>query len=111
MTESKKRSMYDVGPNTFPNISEEMDKRACRAMNVTWQVIGCDLLVDDYGRPDNKKTIRRSEVAEVVQDANYMETYGGDFEAANYTIWVSRYHPTYHKKLIKMAFPFERYGW
>jgi len=111
MTESKKRSMYDVEPNTFPNISEEMDKRACQAMNATWQAIGCDLLVDDNGKPDYRKTMRRSEMAQIVQDSNYMESYGEDFEAANYVIWVSRYHPTYHKKLIKKAFPFAIYGW
>jgi len=111
MTESNARSMYDVKPDTFPNISEEMDQRVCHAMNATWQAIGGDLLVDDNGKPDYKKTIRRSEVAEIIQDAGHMEAYGDDFEAANYTIWVSRFHPTYHKKLIKKALPFARYGW
>jgi hypothetical protein len=103
--------MYDVQENSFSGKSEEMDQRACRALNQTWEVIGYDLLVDDQGKPDYRKTMSRKEVAEIVQDASHMTTYGGDFEAAHYTIWLSRYHKTHHAKLIKRAFPSGRFGW
>lgn len=112
MTESNYRSMYDVSPDTFPNISEEMDQRACQAMNRTWDVIGFDLLVnEETGKTDYSKTLPRKHVIELVLDADHMSTYGDDFEAANYTIWVSRYKPTHYKRLTKRAFPYARYGW
>ena len=103
-------SMYDVEKDTFHGISEEMDKRACTAADITWQAIAPDLLVDDRGRYDESKSMRRSEVIEIVRDANHMETYGEDFDAARYLIWVSRFHKTHYKELIKRIFPFKWYG-
>ena len=110
MTESKPSHMYDVKPDTFPDISTEMDKRAISALNHTWDAIAYDILVDDNGKYDESKSIRRNEVVELVQDANHMETYGGDFDAACYVIWLSRFKPTYYKRFIKQAFPFQWYG-
>ena len=103
-------NMYDVEENTFPGVSEELDKRAGMAANRTWDAIGGDCLVNDDGEYDESIVLKRSDVLELVRDANHMETYGGDKEAARYFVWVSRYHPAYYKKLIKKVFPFERYG-
>lgn len=110
MSQNECRNMYAVSPDSFPNISEEMDQRACRAMIRTWDAIAFDVLVDDEGKYDESKSIRRRDVVELVLDANHMETFGEDFEAANYVIWLNRFKPTHYKKLIKQAFPFQWYG-
>lgn len=111
MTQSNPCSMYDVKPDTFPDISEEMDRRACSALNRTWEAIAFDVLVDEEtGVYDESKTLRRSHVVELVQDCSHMEAYGDDFEAAHYLIWTNRFKPTHYKRLIKRAFPFAIYG-
>jgi len=102
--------MYDVKPDTFSGISEEMDKRAIIALDRTWDTIAFDVLVDDEGKYDERKCLPRSHVVELVQDCGHMETYGGDFDAACYVIWLSRFHKTYYKSFIKRAFPYKLYG-
>jgi hypothetical protein len=103
--------MYDVKEDSFPGVSEELDKRAGIAANRTWEAIGMDVLVNDEGKPDESAVMNREDVLEIVRDTNHMETFGEDDEAAKYFVWVSRFHPEHYKKLIKRVFPFERYGY
>jgi hypothetical protein len=102
--------MYDVKEDSFPGVSKELDDRAGIAANRTWDSIGYDCLVNDMGEPDESAVMSREDVLEIVRDANHMETFGGDEEAARYFIWVSRFHPEHYKKVVKRFFPFERYG-
>jgi hypothetical protein len=80
-------------------------------MNKTWDAIAGDCLVDDNGRADEHMSIPRSSVLELVLDADHMATYGGDGDAAAYTIMVKHYHPTHWKRLLKLAFPYTKYGY
>ena len=88
-------------------IPDDMKVRICRAMSQTWQQIGDDILncSIEYG---SGKTIPRSEVIEVVCDADRMQMFGGDQEA-----YLMTKKMTYAdlKKLGKVAFPYARYGW
>lgn len=95
----------------FTGKDKEMDKRLQRIAARTWDVIAGDILVDDYGRPDYKKTLQRSHVIEIVCDADYMLMHGGDEEAYAYFIYLRENHYNYRQKVIKEAFPYAKYGW
>ena len=88
-------------------VPEEMRKRICQMMNSTWQAIGSDCLTarEECGE---KGAMPRSEVIEVVCDADYASMYGDDKEA--YEIF-KRLSYDDMKKLGKIAFPYTRYGW
>jgi hypothetical protein len=108
------KHMYDVHGDQNKDLfelSKEMDDRAMYAVNRTWDTIGGDCLVNDMGEPDESVSIKRADMLELVMDANHMETYGGDHEAAAYVIWMKCQRPAYYKKFIKKAFPYEKYGW
>jgi hypothetical protein len=110
----KLQSMYDVHGDDKKDlfeVSDEMDERAKHAVNRTWDTIGSDCLVDDEGKQDESVSIKRNDMLELVMDANHMESYGDDNEACAYIVWLKWNRPTYWKKFVKKAFPYERYGW
>jgi hypothetical protein len=110
----KLSDMYDVHGDKNKDLfelSDEMDERAKRAVNRTWDTIGGDCLVNDEGVPDESVSIPKSHMLELVMDANHMETYGDDNEACAYVIWMKWQRPTHYKKFVKKAFPFAKYGW
>jgi len=103
------KSMYDVDKDSYPGKSEELDQRAVYAMSTTWDRIADDCFFDDCGQSDESKTMRRSEVLELVLDADRMATE--DADAARYTIWLSRFNKAHFDRVVKMAFPYKTYGY
>ena len=89
------------------SLSKEMIERIQRMANMTWDVIGGDVLtvLEEAGE---EPVMKRNEVVETVCDASYMLTHGGDKEA--YNAWDKL--PYKEKtKIVTGAFPFTRYGW
>jgi hypothetical protein len=91
-------------------MNEDMAKRVKRALNSTWDAIGCDMLVGENGEPDKSRVIPRSHVAEIVCDAGHLEKYGDDAEAVAEFRKI-KYRSSKWHAIIKQAFPFKRYGW
>ena len=90
----------------FTGLSEELDKRVMRMADITWGVIGGDVL--ECGEQDYMK---RSDVIEVVSDADYMFTYGRDPEAYAYFLYLVMNNRKHLDKIMKKAFPYARYGY
>jgi len=88
-------------------MNQEMVTRIHRMANITWDVIGGDILtvMEEQGEGN---TLTKEEVIECVSDASYMMYHGQDKEA--YEKWNSLKWDD-KKKLLEGAFPFERYGW
>ena len=84
-----------------------MVDRIHRMANATWDTIGGDILtvMEEMGEGN---VMSRDAVIESVSDASYMMTHGHDkeaYEAWNKLKWKEK------EKILKGAFPFERYGW
>lgn len=88
-------------------IPPEMQKRIEDMAYTTWQAIGGDIL-DALGGEKNHPRIRRSEVVEIVCDADHMKTYGEDEEA--YKFW-SELPWGQRSSCIRKAFPCQWYGY
>lgn len=88
--------MYDVTKDSFV-ISKEMDERAYYVMNDTWQTIGFDCL-------DLDPNFDLESFEEVILDANHLETYGQDDEAAKYCVFLARFHSKHFGKLCKKVY-------
>jgi len=86
-------SMYDVKEDSYKETTNEMDERAALAIRKTWENISGDWM-DLFG----KSSISRKEMLEGVLDANRIENYGGDVEAATYIYWVDKFRPKEFKK-------------
>jgi len=89
---------------------ESFEERVIQAAIKTWDIIGDDCLVDEYGRPDESMTMKRDTVCEIVSDADYMQTHGGlskeDMRSFyNDLTWEER------RELMRKAFTYETYGW
>jgi hypothetical protein len=102
-------SMYDVEKDSYPGFSEQLDIRAKQALMSTWDRIACGMLVNEDGRPDERKSLTKEEELEVVLDADRMADH--DPEAARYTIWLSRYHKERYDGVVHSAFPYETLGY
>lgn len=83
------------------NVNPEMRKRIIRAMQKTWNAIAYDILV-----AEKNQTCRRSVVIDVVNDSDFIKTYGEDEEAYLIT---RRLSPNSIKILGKEAFPTSHY--
>jgi len=92
-------------------VSEQsFEERVISAANRTWDVIGGDCLVDDWGRPDESKVMTKDEVMEIVADAGHMEVHGGlskeDMRRFYQELtWEER------RVIMRKAFTYNRYGW
>ena len=86
-------SMYNVTADSF-TISQDLNLRAIAAIQRTWQAIGSDVmeLFEEY--PSDE------EVMELILDANRMEAYGNDNEAAAYCIYLLHYQKEEYDALI-----------
>jgi hypothetical protein len=91
----------------FKEISAEMDQRLIKLAQVTWDVIGEDVL----GIEGLCTSIPRKEVIEIVGDADYMYLHGSDPEAYAYFIFLRKHNLKHRDKIMKLAFPNKRYGW
>jgi hypothetical protein len=89
-------------------MQKEMVKRIHRMANITWDVIGGDILtlMEETGEGN---VLTRDEVIEAVSDASYMMYHGNDKKA--YEAWNAL--PTWEEKqkILKDAFPHKKYGW
>jgi hypothetical protein len=87
------------------DIPQEMYDRIHRAAHKTFNAIGGDLMraVEE----DGGHAMKQDEVIESVFDANYMQIYGGDKEAEEYTHKLSWDELT---KLGKKIFPYKSYN-
>ena len=84
------------------SMDKAMEDRIIIAMLQTWEAIG-----DDCLSVDGVMTLPAEDVIDLVLDANYMETMGGDLEAAK-----ACYALTYPEMVIigHKALPRQRYG-
>lgn len=89
-------------------ISDEMIKRIHRMANITWDVIGGDILrlKEECGEDP---VVSKDEVVECVCDASYMMYHGGDKEA--FKAWEGLGSYAKRTKVIRDAFTFNTYGW
>jgi hypothetical protein len=89
------------------NLSEEMISRIQTMAIRTWDAIGGDMLtlMEEQGEGN---VLDKEVVVDCVCDASYMMYHGGDKEA--YNIWDGLPYEQ-QTKIIKEAFPHERYGW
>jgi hypothetical protein len=97
----------------FTGVSKEMDDRLAVLANSTWDYIGSDML-QCVQESTGKSSMKRSEVIEVVCDADYMLTNGRgekDQETYAYYIYLRDNNPKYLDKLMKKSFPYRTYGW
>lgn len=88
-------------------MSEDMVSRVHQMANRTWDVIEGDiltLLVEQGEIP----TIPKGEVVEIVCDAGYMMTHGGDKEAYHY--W-KNLPAAKRTEIVSKAFIRPTYGW
>jgi hypothetical protein len=83
------------------DLTIDMQSRIKRAMNTTWHTIADDI----FGCVE-RDSIPQREVIEVVLDAEYVQTHGGDEEAAKVLYSLS---PADQKKLARTVFPYKRY--
>lgn len=91
------------------NLDKEMIERIQRMALRTWDTIAYDLFEGIKAAEGIEyPTMRRNEVVEVVCDASYMLTHGGDKEA--YEAWDKL--PSYKQKtdIVKEVFTSTRYG-
>ena len=96
---------------TFTGKDKEMDDRVKTMADQTWSAIGGDILDSlKFSGGKYKQTMSRSEVIEVVCDADYMLSHGDDPEAYAYYIYLRDNHPKYKYKIMKEAFPYKTYG-
>ena len=84
------------------DIPEDWKNRIRLMARATWDAIGCDSLACS-----GKRTMRRTEVIEIVQDANFMAMYGMDEEA--YAYW-RKLPPDVQDYVVGLAFPVGWYG-
>jgi len=87
--------------------AKKMVERIQRMANITWNVIGGDILtiMEEIGEGN---VMSRDAVIEAVSDADYMLTHGQDKEA--YEVW-NKLERNEQEKILKGAFRFKRYGW
>jgi hypothetical protein len=86
-----------------PKTAHEITNRICDALNLTWEIIGDDILT-----ASGKKEISRETVIEVVLDADSFKTYGGDREAINAFYFLNKFE---REEVLRLAFPYETYGY
>lgn len=96
---------------TFTGKDKDMDERVKSMADQTWGIIGGDVLDSlKFSDSKHKETMKRSEVIEVVCDADYMFTHGDDPEAYAYYMYLRDNHPKHRNKIMKEAFPYKTYG-
>ena len=86
-----------------PKTAHTIVQRMCDALNETWDIIGGDIL-----EANGKKEIPRETVIEVVLDADYFKTYGGDKEAINAFYFLNKFE---REEVLRLAFPYKTYGY
>ena len=79
-----------------------MEQRVMRMAHRTWDIIGSDVL-----EMNMFKDMSGKDVAEIVADADYMKTNGGDKEAYE---WFQKQTREIQKDLMQKAFPHRWYG-
>ena len=94
----------------FTKVDKEMDKRLQSLANHTWDIIGGDIL-NNLTECGEDALMKRSDVIEVVCDADYMLMHGDDHDAYSYFLFLSEKHRNHRNKVMKEAFPFKHYGW
>ena len=97
-------SMYNVTASSFV-VSKDLDDRAVYAISTTWDSIAPDVLEMCGGE------CTRDEAMEMVLDANRLEMFGDDEEAAAYCIFLKRYAPQNWEAVVKRAMPYSHCGY
>jgi predicted aconitase len=107
-----KRKVPRINPwnkaKEFMGISKELDKRLKKAAYQTWMNIGEDILAS-VQQFDGRTEMKRTDVIEVVSDADHMLTHGNDDEAYAYFLYLNSDHREHLDKIMKEAFPFKYY--
>jgi len=86
---------------------EQMEKWA-RAISRVWDAIGADCLVDEDGRPDESATMAREDVFGICTDGPFDNYCGLEDEE------IRAFHNRDRSRdpeLMKLALPYEIYGW
>ena len=85
------------------------EERVILAARRTWDVIGGDCLVDEYGEIDYSVTMTKEEVCEMVSDASHMQTNGGLSAEDMRRFYKLGYPKT--REIVRKAFNHNTYGW
>jgi hypothetical protein len=93
----------------MPKFTDEQKKRIAMAINITWQEIGHDVITS-MQENEHRNYITKDEMIEVTTDANYVETYSRDKEAAKWIdeLFKADYDGAY--KFLRKLFKYKRYG-
>lgn len=86
--------------------AREMEVKMIAALHITWGSIASDIMAVEIPGQKKRKYMKGTEVREVVADASYLETYGGDKEAAKYFRDLPRIT---RQHILKKAFPYRHY--
>jgi len=87
------------------DVPEDMKTRIKRMLNSVWQYIGSDIM-QTIQECEGKDFIKRSDVIELVMDADRPVNFGGDKEAV---LVFNSLSITDQKKIAKEAFPYKTY--
>lgn len=95
--------------------NQEMERRAVRALQCTWDVIAGDTfaaVAGEDGRSPEEITMKQDEVIEMVTACGfvggYPEMYGNDKEAV---AWLNDLPHSEQDRICKQAFPCLKYGY
>lgn len=106
------RAVYKISVAHGKKLEKDLaqDRMECRChslLNRTWEAIGSDCLQINDG-----KAMKRLEVIDAVCGSGlvggYPDTYGNDKEALE---WLEKQPRKEQDRIIRKAFPFERYGY
>jgi hypothetical protein len=84
----------------------EMEARAIRALQATWEAIGADALAANGGRDLTAEDVRDF-VAGSGFAGGLPETYGRDRVAV---LWLEKQPEAEQDRILQLAFPLARYG-
>jgi hypothetical protein len=84
-------------------VAPELKQRFHRALQAAWQAIGSEVLECGGG-----SSMPRSDVVEVVLDADYIKMYGG-LAPADYDAWRELSY-TQRKNIARETFTYKSYG-
>jgi len=89
------------------NTAHIIVKRMCDALNHTWDIIGGDILESRKVMGESTE-LTREEVMEIITDADYLKTYGGDEQAYNAFMHLNEFE---REEVLRLAFPFKTYSY
>lgn len=89
-------------------MGENKQERWSKALSRVWDMIGGDCLVDECGEPDESASMHRKGVFEISADC-YFEAYSG-LNTEEVKEFRNR-DRSKDEELMKLAFPYDYYGW